>query len=115
MECMNSVVFALQAARVVYAATGYDCYVRAVGNVEVVINEVVKPRFGEDDGDIHPFAFRFRFNINVDARLVLFRHDVYVRGDVSPGEFSVFADVISPRGDRFKPGYFFEQTFFGVA
>ena len=105
-------MLAFQPAGVVYAASRNNRDVRAVFNVEIVVDEIVKPCFGQYDGDIHSLALGCGLDEDVDARLVGFGANIDIGGDVSTRKFAVVADVVCTLRNTFQIRYLFEQVFF---
>ena len=93
-EAVDAVVLGLLLPLVVHAAARHDRDVRAVADVEVVVDEVAHPRVGDAGGDVDGFALCAGQHLDVDARLVGLGGDVHVVGRGAPGAAAVLADVV---------------------
>ena len=114
MEGVNAVVLGFVVAGVVNAASRHDQHVRVLADVEIVVNEVGKSRFGHDDGDVDALALGACLDINVNAGLVRFGDDLNVFGALPHGGLAVEAQAEGALGDGLKAGDLGEHILLNV-
>ena len=74
MEGMDPVVTGLRAAFPVDAASGDDRHIRAVFNIEIII-DYINAFLAHDHRDVHLLVFRLAADMDIDPRLVFLRYD----------------------------------------
>ena len=75
MKCMDAVMACLRASFSVDAATRDDRHVCPVFNVEIIVNDI-HALFGHHDRNMHLLVLRLAADMDINARLIFFFHDI---------------------------------------
>ena len=81
------------------AAAGHDGHVAVLTHVKVVVDQILQPGLGDDDGDVNGLVFRTGLDEDINAGLVLFFDNVDVGAGLAAVSLAVETDVVSPLGN----------------
>ena len=93
VERMNAIVTAILTAAVMDAAASHDVDVNAVGNMKIIVNQVVHTGFGNHNRDRYGFALSARLDIDINAGLILLGYNFDMLGRMADKALAVEPQV----------------------
>ena len=110
-EAVDTVMLGILCAAVVDAAAGDNDNITVLTDVKVVIHDFLEAALAHDDRDMDALVLGPGLDLDIDARAVFFRNDIYVRSGISHGRLAVGTDVEGSAGDTVKIRNLFEKPF----